>query len=170
MIKHVLCLVSVGHRGAVLKLRPLGTGVPRHLRIQDEPSSSALSSYSVAAVVLVQDFRVVVDVTKRQPDCKEGHQGDLLCFVSDVVDVVDGDDDGLDLDLKEEAPTEEDSVLSIEGVVPDQLTVAHLKKKKMVHLHLKHLNSKAVHLQLPRILVDQPGGHGCLLTVVGGAL
>ena len=130
MIKHVLCLVSVGHRGAVLKLRPLGAGVPRHLRIQDEPSSSALSSYSVAAVVLIQDFRVVVDVTKRQPDCKEGHQGDLLCFVSDVVDGSHVDDDGLDLDLKEEAPTEEDSVLSIEGVVPDQLTVAHLKKKR----------------------------------------
>ena len=50
--------------------------------------------------------------------------------VSDVVDGSHGDDDGLYLDLKEEAPTEEDSVLSIEGVVPDQLTVAHLKKKR----------------------------------------
>ena len=97
-----------------------------------------LSSYSVAAVVLVQDFRVVVDVTKRQPDCKEGHQGDLHCFVSDVVDGSHGDDDGLDLDLKEEAPTEEDSVLSIEGVVPDQLTVAHLKKKRLVKTNPFH--------------------------------
>ena len=95
------------------------------------------SAYKVVASGLVQDFRVPVDEAKHQPDEEEGHQGHLG---GDVVgDHVDGvgheDDDDLNLHLNENGPTEEDGILSIEGVPPEKLKMPHLNISQLKRSH-----------------------------------
>ena len=95
------------------------------------------SAHKVVTSGLVQDFRVPVDEAKRQPDEEEGHQGHLG---GDVVgDHVDGvgheDDDDLNLHLNENGPTEEDGILSIEGIPPEKLKMTHLNISQLKRSH-----------------------------------
>ena len=87
----------------------------------------------VFASGLIQDLGVVVDEAKRQPDGEEGHQGHLSGdVVGDHVDGGHGDDNDFNLHLNEETPSEEDGILSIEGVPPEKgvphLNISKLKK------------------------------------------
>ena len=79
----------------------------------------------------IQVFSAPVDDAKPQPDGKEGHQGNLSDdIVGDHVDGGHGDDDDFDFHLNEKTPSEEDGILSIEGVPPKQLKMLHLNIKR----------------------------------------
>ena len=84
------------------------------------------SAHIVVASGPIQYFCVPVDEAKRQPDEEEGHQGHL--GGEGQGDDEDEDDDDFNLHLNEESPTEEDGILSIEGVPPEKLKMPHLER------------------------------------------